>query len=173
MKSEENRYVKQLKAGDEKAFKRLFYLYSERLFVWAYKITEDSLASKDIVQDFFIRCWEKREILPRNCSFKTCAYKSVYNASLNHLRDNRRFVHGYEATIDLIDGDVREEDVEELKRLLLKSIDELPGRCKKIFVMTTLERKKYTEVADLLGISVNTVKVQVSKSIPDIKEKIG
>ncbi len=39
--------------------------------------------------------------------------------------------------------------------------------------MTTLERKKYTEVADLLGISVNTVKVQVSKSIPDIKEKIG
>ncbi|WP_298650867.1 RNA polymerase sigma-70 factor [uncultured Proteiniphilum sp.] len=173
MKNEENRLIKKLKAGDEEIFKRLFYLYSDRLFIWAYKITCDSLASADIVQDFFVRCWEKRDILPNNCSFKAYAYKSVYNASLNYLRDNKRFVHGYEITIDLIDDDVRDEDIEELKRLLLKAIDELPDRCKKIFVMTTLEKKKYAEVADLLGISVNTVKVQVSKAYRILKEKIG
>lgn len=67
---------------------------------------------------------EKKDILPENYSFKAYAYKSVYNASLNHLRDNKRFVHGYEITIDLIDDDVRDEDLEELKRLLLKAIDE-------------------------------------------------
>lgn len=173
MKNEENKLIKKLKAGDEGVFKRIFYLYSDRLFVWAYKIIGDSSASADIVQDFFIRCWEKRDILPDNCSFKAYAYKSVYNASLNYLRDNKRFVYGYEITIDLIDDDVRDEDIEELKRLLLKAIDELPDRCKKIFVMTTMEKKKYTEVADLLGISVNTVKVQVSKAYRILKEKIG
>lgn len=173
MKNEENRFIKKLKAGDEIVFKRLFYLYSDRLFIWSYKITADSSASADIVQDFFIRCWEKRNILPDNCSFKAYAYKSVYNASLNYIRDNRRFVHGYEITIDLIDDNVNDEDIEDLKRLLLKAIDELPDRCKKIFVMTTLEKKKYTEVADLLGISVNTVKVQVSKAYRILKEKIG
>jgi len=173
MKNEENRFIKKIKAGDEEAFKRIFYLYSDRLFVWAYKITGDSLVSADIIQDFFIRCWEKRDILPYNCSFKAYAYKSIYNASLNYLRDNKRFVHGYEITIDLIDDDVRDEDLEELKRLLLKAIDELPDRCKKIFVMTTLEKKRYAEVADLLGISVNTVKVQVSKAYRILKEKIG
>lgn len=173
MKNEENKLIKKLKAGDEEAFKKIFYRYSDRLFVWAYNITGDSLASSDIVQDFFIRCWEKRDILPDNCSFKAYAYKSVYNASLNHLRDNKRFVHGYEITIDLIDDDVRDEDIEELKRLLLKAIDELPDRCKKIFVMTTMEKKKYTEVADLLGISVNTVKVQVSKAYRILKEKMA
>ena len=173
MKNEENRFIKKLKAGDEGVLKRIFYLYSDGLFVWAYKITGDYLASADIVQDFFIRCWEKRDILPHNCSFKAYACKSVYNASLNHIRDNKRFVRGYEITIDLIDEDVRNEDLEELKRLLLKTIDELPDRCKKIFVMTTLEKKKYTEVADLLGISVNTVKVQVSKASRILKEKIG
>ena len=82
-------------------------------------------------------------------------------------------MHDYEITIDLIDDNVREEDIEELKRLLLKAIDGLPERCKKIFVMTTLEKKKYVEVADLLGISVNTVKVQVSKAYRILKEKIG
>lgn len=173
MRNEENRFIKKLKTGDEIAFKKIFYLYSDRLFAWAHSITCDSSASADIVQDFFIRCWEKREILPDNCSFKAYAYKSIYNASLNYIRDNKRFVYGYEITIDLIDDDVRDEDLEELKRLLLKAIDELPDRCKKIFVMTTLEKKKYVEVADLLGISVNTVKVQVSKAYRILREKIG
>jgi RNA polymerase sigma-70 factor (ECF subfamily) len=173
MKNEGNKFIKKLKTGDESVFKRIFYLYSDKLFVWSYKITADSCASADIVQDFFIRCWEKKDILPDNCSFKAYAYKSVYNASLNYLRNNKRFVHGYEITIDLIDDNVRDEDLEELKRLLLKTIDELPDRCKKIFVMTTLEKKKYAEVAGLLGISVNTVKVQVSKAYRILKEKIG
>ncbi len=173
MKNEEGRLIKKLKAGDEKAFERIFYLYSDRLFLWAHKITGDHLASADIVQDFFVRCWEKRDILSFNNSFKAYAYKSIYNASLNHIRDHKRFVPGYEITIDLIDENVNDEDLEELKRLLSKAVDELPNRCKKIFVMTTLEKKKYTEVADLLGISVNTVKVQVSKAYRILREKIG
>ncbi len=173
MKNDESKLIKGLKAGNETAFKKLFYIYSDRLFVWAYKITNDSLASADIVQDFFIWCWEKKNLLPDNCSFKAYAYKSVYNASLNYIRDNKRFLYGYEITIDLIDEDVCDEDLQELKKLLMKAIDELPNRCKKIFVMTTLENKKYTEVADLLGISVNTVKVQVSKAYRILKEKIG
>lgn len=173
MKNQERKLIKKLKAGDEKTFEKIFYLYSDRLYLWAYKITGNSLASADIVQDFFIHCWEKRSLLPDNCHFKAYAYRSIYNSSLNHMRDNKRFVHGYEITIDLIDDDVRDKDLEELKRLLLKAIDELPDRCKKIFVMTTMEKKKYAEVADLLGISINTVKVQVSKAYRILKKKIG
>lgn len=165
--------LKQIKAGNEKAFKKLFYSYSEKLWVWSYKITQNASASEDIVQDFFIRFWEKREILNFHPSFTAYAYRSIYNASLNYLRDNKRYTYNYDITIDLIDADVDEEDIHELQRLLRKAIDELPERCKKIFVMATLENKKYTEVADILGISVNTVKVQVSKAYRLLKEKIG
>lgn len=173
MKNEDSSLVEKLKAGDERAFEKIFYLYSNRLFIWAHKITGDHLASADIVQDFFVRCWEKRDILSFNNSFKAYAYKSIYNASLNYTRDHKRFVYGYEITIDLIDESVNDEDLKELKRLLSKAVDELPNRCKKIFVMTTLEKKKYSEVADLLGISINTVKVQVSKAYRILREKIG
>lgn len=159
--------------SDGEAFRKLFYLYSDRFYLWAFKITQDSLAAQDIVQDFFVRFWEKREILSFYPSFTAYAFRSIYNASINYLRDNKRFIYGYEVTIDLIDADVEDEDLQELKRLLLKAIDELPERCKKIFVMATLEKKKYTEVADILGISVNTVKVQVSKAYRMLKEKIG
>lgn len=173
MSSAEHILQEQVRRGNEKAFRKLFYLYSDRFFLWAYKITQNSQAAEDIVQDFFVRYWEKRETLFFHPSFAAYAYRAIYNASLNYLRDNERFVYGYEITIDLIDTDVEDEDLQELKRLLLKAIDELPDRCKKIFVMATLEKKKYTEVADLLGISVNTVKVQVSKAYRILKEKIG
>lgn len=174
MNSTDCQLVKQIKAGNEDAFKKLFYLHGDKLFMWAYKITGHSSASEDIVQDFFVRYWERRKILSFHPSFLAYAYRSVYNASLNYLRDNEKFVYGYEITIDLIDTeDVEEEDLQELQRLLVKAIDELPDRCKKIFVMATLEKKKYAEVADLLGVSVNTVKVQVSKAYRILKEKIG
>lgn len=169
----EHLLLEQIRLGNEKAFKKLFYQYSERFFLWAYKITQNSSAAEDIVQDFFIRYWERKETLLFHPSFPAYAYRSIYNASLNYLRDNERFIYGYEITIDLIDPDVEDEDLQELKRILLKAIDELPERCKKIFVMATLERKKYTEVADALGISVNTVKVQVSKAYRILREKIG
>lgn len=173
MNRAEDLLLNKIRMSDGEAFRKLFYLYSDRFYLWAFKITQDSLAAQDIVQDFFVRFWEKREILSFYPSFTAYAFRSIYNASINYLRDNKRFIYGYEVTIDLIDADVEDEDLQELKRLLLKAIDELPERCKKIFVMATLEKKKYTEVADILGISVNTVKVQVSKAYRMLKEKIG
>ncbi|MCD8042176.1 MAG: RNA polymerase sigma-70 factor [Tannerellaceae bacterium] len=173
MSKTEQILLTRIQLDNEEAFRDIFYLYSDRLFLWAYKITQNTQVSEDIVQDFFVRYWEKRKSLRFDPSFAAYAFRSVYNASLNYLRDNERFIHGYEVTIDLIDSEVEDEDLKELKRLLLKAIDELPDRCKKIFVMATLEKKKYTEVADLLGISVNTVKVQVSKAYRILKEKIG
>jgi RNA polymerase sigma-70 factor (ECF subfamily) len=173
MKHIERRLIHRIKSGDGNAFRKLFYMHSDKLYVWAYKITQDRSVAEDIVQEFFITYWEKREILDFDPSFLSYAYRSVYNSSMNYLRDNERFIHGYEITVDLADDDVESEDAQELMRLLLKAIDELPERCKKIFVMATLEKKKYKEVADLLGISVNTVKVQVSKAYRILKEKIG
>lgn len=173
MNSAEHILLEKTRIGNEEAFKKLFYLYSDRFYLWAYKITQNSLAAEDIVQDFFVRYWEKKETLFFQPSFAAYAYRSIYNASLNYLRDNERFVYGYDITIDMVDTDVEDEDLQELKRLLLKAVDDLPERCKEIFVMATLEKKKYAEVADLMGISVNTVKVQVSKAYRILKNKIG
>jgi RNA polymerase sigma-70 factor (ECF subfamily) len=170
----EQRLLNQIKDGDEKAFSTLFYMHSGKLFTLACRITQDVAVSEDIVQDFFIHYWEKKETLVFYPSFMAYAYQSIYHSALNYLRDNERFVYGYDLTINLADdSDADSEEAQELKRILMKAIDELPDRCKKIFVMATLEKKKYTEVADSLGISVNTVKVQVSKAYRILKEKIG
>lgn len=174
MKYMEQQLLSQIKAGDDKAFGKLFYMYSDKLFALANKIIQDVAVSEDIVQDFFIYYWENRETLVFKPSFMAYAYQSIYHSALNYLRDNERFVYGYDLIINLADdSDEGSEEVQELKRLLMKAIDDLPEGCKKAFVMVTLENKKYSEVADSLGISVNTVKVQVSKAYRILKEKIG
>jgi len=101
MKNLEEKLIKEVRAGDENAFKQLFYHYSDRLYILAYKIIQDSSAAEDIIQEFFIRYWEKKEILSFSPSFISYAYRSVYNACLNYVRDNERLVYGYEITIDL------------------------------------------------------------------------
>jgi RNA polymerase sigma-70 factor (ECF subfamily) len=174
MNTNEKLLIAKIKVGNTDAFKELFYLHSARLCNWAYKITKDKCAAEDIVQDFFIQYWERRETLEFNPSFRSYAYRSVYNASLNYLRDNEKYIYGYEIALSgLSEEESNSEEVKELQNLLLKAIDELPERCKQIFVLVTLEKKKYTEVANQLGISVNTVKVQVSKAYRILREKIG
>ncbi len=169
----ENNLILEIKNGDADAFKRLFYMYSSRLCYWSYKITGNKEAAEDIVQDFFIQYWERKDNLNFSPSFLSYAYRSIYNASLNYLRDNEKYIYGYEITLSgLTEEESHSEEVEELQKHLLKAIEELPERCRKIFVMATLERKKYTEVANKFGISVNTVKVQVSKAYRILREKI-
>lgn len=172
MNCQEKNLLDRITKGDADAFKSLFYLHGSRLCLWANKITGNKEAAEDIVQDFFIKYWENRESLFFSPSFLSYAYRSVYNASLNYLRDNEKFVYGYEITLSgMSEEDADSEEAKELQRLLLKAIDELPEKCRKIFVMATLEKKKYTEVASKFGISVNTVKVQVSKAYRIIRQK--
>ena len=170
MKNEEQQLLNLIRAGNEEAFKKIFYLYSDRFFTWAYKITQRVSVAEDIVQDFFVRYWEKRETLVFNPSFSAYAYRSIYNASLNYIRDNERFIYGFEEIIECMSPEAEDCELQELESLLIKAIETLPDRCKKIFIMATLENKKYTEIADLLGISVNTVKVQVSKAYNSLKK---
>ena len=168
----EQQLLNLIKTGNEEAFKKIFYLYSDRFFTWAYKITQRVSVAEDIVQDFFVRYWEKRETLVFSPSFAAYAYRSIYNASLNYIRDNERYIYGFEEIMDFKYSETEDEDFEALVFLLMKAIETLPERCKKIFVMATLENKKYTEIADLMGISVNTVKVQVSKAYHILRKKI-
>ena len=174
MSCSEDIVLLQIRAGSEHAFRKLFQQYSERFYLWAFKLTQNSYAAEDIVQEFFVRFWERREELTFTPSFSAYAFRAIYHASLNYLRDAEHFVYGCELTLDLADtSNVTDSDVKELNRLLLKAINDLPERCKKVFVMATLEKKKYTEVADLLGISVNTVKGQVSKAYHLLRKGIG
>lgn len=152
--------------GDEKAFREIFYAYVDRLCAWADKITGNHTVAEDIVQSFFVRLWENRQSVSfMNASaFRAYAFKAVYNASLNCMRDNGRLVQEHDTLSDMAAEETEADMLEEKISLLEDAFNRLPERCRQIFLMAKIEGKSYSEIAEELGLSENTVKVQVSKA---------
>lgn len=168
--------VQDMKRNDHKALKRLFDSYYPDLCLFAVQITEDSYAAEDIVQNFFIGLWDKRETINIKCSFKAYSAKSVYNAALNYSRTKTLNTEPLLPYHENIGEHVASYDVEALEKLnvqLEEAIERLPLQCRRIFKMIYFEEKKYIETAAELGISINTVKVQMSRAYKFLREEFA
>lgn len=177
MKDAEVRFLlEKMKNGDEKAFRDIFMSYADRFFLWVNRILVDPDLSADLVQEYFIKLWERRLSLSFDSatSFQAYSFRSLYNMSLNHLRDNDKLQRGYDIILDVVDDPTADpQTVEELQVRLESAIESLPDRCKEIFKMAKIQRKSYGEIATQLGISENTVKVQVSKAYRLLRSKVN
>ena len=118
--------------------------------------------------------WERDAQYPTYNAFRSFLYNSVKNAGLNHLK-HKNVEEKYLASLNLEDeGDDIDLKMmeEELYRLLFKTIDELPDKCRNIFLLH-LEGKGNEEIALLLNLSILTVKTQKKRAMSYIRERLG
>lgn len=149
-----------------------FQAYFERLCRYAFTILRDEDEAKDAVQAIFLKLWEKNEDLDDNQSIKTYLYTSVHNYCLN-IKRHQKVKERHQATIrepiyEMEDSMLRKEN----HRQVMASLENLlPPRCRRIFVMSRLDEKKYAEIAAELGISIKTVEVQMGKALKILRNK--
>jgi RNA polymerase sigma-70 factor, ECF subfamily len=148
-----------------------FQEYFEGLRRYACTLLRDEDEAKDAVQSIFLKLWEKADEIDNNQSVKSYLYTSVYNHCLNIKRHqkvkDRHAASGKEPTYTMEDSLSQKED----RRRILAFLESLPPRCRKIFVMSRLDEKKYAEIASELGISVKTVEAQMGKALKRIHER--
>jgi|SRR5574344_81260 RNA polymerase sigma-70 factor, ECF subfamily len=167
--------LNKLKEGDREAFRETFYTYYADLVIFSSNILKDRYAAEDIVQDFFVKFWQERRFVSI-VSLKGYLFFSIKNASLNQLRDElsrERRKSGYvnEISKEIYDEYSLYDDAEEKNYDKIKqSIERLPESRRRILVLCYYHNMKYREVADLLNISINTVKVQMGRALKFIKE---
>jgi len=159
--------ILKIKQGDKKAFESLFKEYYARLCEYSCLLTKDKDISCEIVQDFFARLWENRETLTIAMT-KPYMFKAIHNNTIKYLGKQRKldsltdgFEYGYDMPYDF-----------ELTEQLEKSLNELPPRCKEIFILSRIEKLRHQEIADKLGISPRTVEVQIRNANQILKEKL-
>ena len=163
-----------LKCRDEVALSALFDAYYEKLYLFAEKYIYDSDKAHDIVQDVFLKIWENAERLELTSSIQHYLFVSVRNGCLNYLkslqiedRNNRKYVEAYieSQNVDMVDN-------EELLVRIRQVLDELPEKCREVFVLSKIEGLKNREIAERLNISEKTVERHMSIALSKLRDEL-
>ncbi|GLB47910.1 RNA polymerase sigma-70 factor [Neptunitalea lumnitzerae] len=167
-------YVKQVKASDEKAFRKLFDLLWEPLYYYAFSLLEDETLAKDMVQDVWVDFWERKNDI-QNDNVKAYLYKAVRFRVLKELRNIKFQESHLEALkkVEVSEEADAEEDVvtmEDTKMLIEQKLQVLPDKCKEVFKLSRLEGLKNKEIAEELGISESTVENHITKAFKLLKK---
>ena len=161
--------------NDPDAFEKLFRKYYGQLCTYAIGVLGDNEQAEDVVQEVFIYFWEHRKELDVKNSLRAYLFTAVRHRAVKALqkkvmkqKHNSRLTEFVEYLLST------DYTVEEEKAILkVKEImQSLPEQCLKVFMMSRLEEKKYTEIAQELGISVNTVKTHIAKAYRVIRQGI-
>ena len=171
----EHYLTESIKKGDPKSFEFLFKSYYSNLCKYARNIVHNETLAEDLVMDIFTRIWEAPDKFVISASISGYLYQSVHNHCINYLtRKHKQFSELNTETIEklniLIPPDLTSDPltgmhIAELSNRIEESIELLPMECRRIFIMSRTEELSHKEIADKLGISQNTVKVQIYRAL--------
>lgn len=182
LKSEQINLLFQLVAeSDEKAFNRLFRASFAPLVLFACRYVRDKSAAGDMVQDTFIKLWQKRETLSEVQSARSYLYRAVRNYCLNYLRDHAReqsmeeqqqhtsFSEGrYTPAFDVTEQDASSQTEHRMK-LLQKWVSSLPDRQREAFELSRFEGLDHEEIAAVMGVSGKTVNNHITGALQGLR----
>ena len=163
-----------LKKDESGAFRLLFDRYYDNLLLYCYHILNDLEAAEDIVQDCFVNLWNSKRLHSFAGDLDRFIFKMVKNRSFLFLKEYKKRYElqtSFSQESDTYHYDNIEESTEEIE-LLYNTIDRLPEKCRKVFLMACLNDKSYQEIADELGISINTVKTQMKTALKFLRENL-
>ena len=165
-----NLILEKLKKKDKKAFQKVFEIFYARLVSYSYKFTLDQAVSEDLVQESFIYLWENIGDLKIEKSLQAYLFTMVRNRSINHLKkiNLTDSAHLIDISISLSEDFQGQIFTEKEMRTLIQKAEEilkcLPAKMQEIFKLKVMHDLSYKEIAEEMGISVNTVKTQLKRA---------
>lgn len=164
-----------LKSGDRHAFEEIYQSYSPRIFLNILKMIKSVDDSQEILQDVFIKVWEKRELIDPEQSFKSYLFQisryTVYNFFRKVNLDKKLKAYLSFENTELYTH-IEENIVQrENSQLIMNAIEELPPQRKQIYKLCKIEGRSYAEVAMQLGISSSTINDHIVKATKFLRER--
>ncbi len=172
---DDHTFISMLNKKSKEAFHMLYEDYYRMFVVFALDFVNDRDVAEDLVQELIVSLYEKEIQFENMAVFKSYMYNAVRNNCLNHIRHQdvksryaSKVQDNPEESKDLHD----EIEEQEIYRQLFLVIDNLPDRCKQVFELH-LQGKKNQEIAEVLNISIETVKTQKKRALQRIKQQFN
>ena len=161
----------------EGGLKKVFYEYHRPLCFFAEKIVKDKADAEDIVEDVFIKLWQKEPDFSRYKNIKAALYIAVKHACFNHIRQQQR----QQARLDEFTHDAMQADEHfalleivraEVLREVYDALQLLPEQCRTVMYLAYLKGWENKKIAHHLNIHTSTVKTQKARGILALRKKI-
>ena len=164
--------------GDSNAFELLFVSFKTRLHHSLFKILRNYHETEDIVQQAFLRAWEKIGTFKGNSSFYTWLYRIGFNLAITKINSSRenQIDESFESTL-AASGNV-ESTIEnnELFESVQSLLDELPEEQRTAYILCEVDTKNYDEIANITGVPVGTVRSRIFRArqylMENLKERL-
>ena len=156
--------------------RELYDAYFEGIRGYLYYKCGDIDLAEDLVQETFIKIWNKRDEIEKE-TVKNLLYTIAKNLLMNHfnhqkvVREHQNNSDSELSTASLSPQFQMEE--KEFERKLNKAISMLPEDCREVFLMNRIDKLKYKEIADRLGLSIKAIEKRMSKTLGILKETLG
>ena len=167
-----------LRESDKTAYAELFKEMSAKLVRYAKTIVRDEAAAYDVLQDVFLKLWEKRGTLNPESSLQSLLYTMTRNASLNVQRKQSYLVHAdyLPDEVDVRQGTGNsveiEIDAQDLSVRLNWWIEELPDRRREAFVLSRHYELSHKEISDIMGLSERTVNTHIFLALKHLRSRL-
>jgi RNA polymerase sigma-70 factor (family 1) len=167
----ESDYLRRLKQDDERAFDALFRHYSALVYRFAYSYLKSRPAAEEIVQECFIKIWEKRAQLREDVPLKGYLFTTAHHAVLNELRRDQHHLrlHGQVAAAAGPASVTNEVEYHEMEALYQAALAHLPPKQREAFVLSRQQGLSYPEIAERQGVSVKTVEAHMVQALKTIR----
>lgn len=147
-------------------FFRKMYL---TLGMYALRIVDDAQSAEDLVEDAFMKAWQAIEDGKEIDDFKAYMYRSVRNGCISFIRSRKETV----GLDNIPEADEEAVDTSERDAMIWKAIDELPEKCREVFLLSKRDGLSNDEIAERMGVSVKTVKNQMTKAFSRLRDALS
>lgn len=184
--SEEAKLVERARQGDVDAFEALIVQYERKVYNLAYRLTGNPEDASDLAQEAFVRVYQSLGDFRGDSSFATWLYRIVANACRDELRRRQRQrTVSLEVTVENEDGEMVRQYADEgegpdqalerveLQRLVRETLATLDEDHRQILILRDFQDLSYQDIAELLNLSLGTVKSRINRARNALKEKLA
>ena len=166
---------------DDSSLQLLYRHFYKALVAFAIQAVETQESAEEIVQDIFVKTWQKHNTFKSTATLKAYLYNGVRNECISHLRRQqtaqeriRQFEKDYHqlkmGTEESMAGSLPHR--EEAIRQLLLAIDSLPPKLRELFLLA-IRGKSSEDIAQEMGITLQTVKKQRQRGLERLRKELG
>jgi RNA polymerase sigma-70 factor (ECF subfamily) len=160
----------------ERSFREFFNIFYPELFETSVYYVKNNLIAEEIVSELFVKLWLKRESLPAIKNIRAYLFVSTKRLSLNYLRQRQLpqlYINDIDTELCVNLRNPEDQMLSEEELLKIKNaIENLPEKCRLVFLLVKEKGLKYKEVASALDISEKMVEKHISTALKKLRKEL-